>query len=169
MNRKTKNIAFLGVLASLALVLSYIEFLLPPIYAAVPGIKMGLPNIVIIFALYRYGIKAAVTVSFIRLICVALLFGGWLTFVYSLAGAVLSLTVMALLKRTDLFSSAAVSIIGAICHNAGQIIVAILLLERAEIGYYMIILTFTGAVAGLLIGLASGYLIKSLKRFNKHT
>ena len=163
-NTKHKKIARLGVLASLALVLSYIEFLLPPIYAAVPGIKMGLPNIVIIFALYKFGFKEAAAVSFVRLVCVALLFGSMMTFAYSLAGAVLSLTVMALLKLTNLFSSTAVSIIGAICHNAGQILVAILLLERVEIGYYMMVLTFTGAVAGLLIGLVSAYLIKALKK-----
>ena len=164
MNSKTKKIAFLGVLASLALVFSYIEFLLPPIYAAVPGIKMGLPNIVIILALYHYGLKEAATVSFVRLICVAVLFGGWLAFVYSLAGAVLSLTFMVILKSTKLFSTTAVSIIGAICHNAGQILVAILLLKRVELGYYMLILTFTGAITGFLIGLASAYLIKRLKK-----
>lgn len=165
MNSKIKKIAFLGVLTSLALVLSYIEFLLPPIYAAIPGIKMGLPNIVIIFALYYFGVKEAATVSFVRLVCVALLFGSFMTFVYSAAGAFLSLTVMILLKYTNLFSSTAVSAIGAISHNAGQIIVAILLLGRAEIGYYMIALTFTGAIAGLLIGLASAYLIRRLKKF----
>lgn len=165
MKTNTKKIAFLGLLASLALVLSYIELLIPPIYAAVPGIKMGLPNIVIIFALYRYGVKEAITVSFVRLVCVALLFGTFMSFAYSLAGAFLSLLVMIILKRIDLFSSYAVSIIGAICHNAGQIIVAIFLLGRAEIGYYMFVLTFTGAIAGLLIGLASGYLIKALKKF----
>ena len=161
---RIKKITFLALCASLALLLSYVEALIPPIFSAVPGIKMGLPNIVIILALYHYGLKEAATVSFVRLICVAVLFGGWLAFVYSLAGAVLSLTIMVILKSTKLFSTTAVSIIGAICHNAGQILVAILLLKRVELGYYMLILTFTGAISGFLIGLASAYLIKRIKK-----
>ena len=164
MNSKTKKIAFLGLMASLALVLSYIEFLLPPIYSAIPGIKMGLPNIVIIFALYKFGIKDAAIVSFVRLVSVWLLFGTVMTFAYSLAGAVLSLALMALLKKVDLFSTAGVSVVGGIAHNAGQIAVAMVLLERAEIGYYMIILSVSGTVAGLLIGLASAYLLKHLDK-----
>lgn len=162
-NDKTKKIALLGLMASMTLVLSYIEFLLPPIYSGVPGIKMGLPNIVVIFTLYKMGSKEAGTVSFIRLISVWLLFGSAMTFVYSLAGAALSLVVMAVLKRLDVFSNVAVSVAGAISHNAGQITVAVFLLERAEIGYYMTVLAFTGAIAGLLIGLVSAYLLKLLK------
>ncbi len=164
MNEKTKKIAFLGICISLAMVLSYLELLLPPIYSAVPGIKMGLPNIVIIFTLYRFGLKEAIAVSLIRLLAVSLLFGNALAFAYSLAGAALSLTVMALLKRTDRFSTIGVSVVGAICHNLGQTAVAIFLLERIEIGYYMAILTLTGAIAGILVGLASAYLLKLLAR-----
>ena len=164
MNRKTKKIAFVGVLASLAMVLSYFELLLPPIYAGLPGIKMGLPNIVIIFALYRFGIKEAAAISFVRLICVSLLFGTVMTFSYSLAGAALSLLLMWLLKHLDLFSITGVSVVGGISHNIGQILVAILLLGRFEIGYYLIVLTVTGTVAGTLIGIAASYLLKLLKK-----
>lgn len=164
MNSKTKKIAFVGLLASLAMVLSYFEFLLPPIYAALPGIKMGLPNIVIIFTLYRFGIKEAAAVSLVRLICVALLFGTVMTFWYSLAGATLSLLLMWLLKRIDLFSTVGVSVVGGISHNIGQIFVAILLLGRAEIGYYLIVLTVTGTIAGALIGIAASYLLKLLEK-----
>ena len=164
MNRKTKKIAFVGVLASLAMVLSYFELLLPPIYAGLPGIKMGLPNIVIIFALYRFGIKEAAAISFVRLICVSLLFGTVMTFAYSLAGAALSLLLMWLLKHLDLFSITGVSVVGGISHNIGQILVAILLLGRFEIGYYLIVLTVTGTVAGTLIGIAASYLLKLLKK-----
>lgn len=164
MNSKTKKIAFLGVLASLAMVLSYFEFLLPPIYAGFPGIKMGLPNIVIIFALYRFGIKEAAAISFVRLICVTLLFGTPMTFWYSLAGAVLSLLLMWILKSINLFSITGVSVVGGISHNIGQTIVAILLMGRIEIGYYLVILTITGSIAGTLIGLTAGYLLKLLKK-----
>lgn len=164
MNSKTKKIAFLGLLASLAMVLSYIEMLLPPIYSGLPGIKMGLPNIVIIFTLYKLGIKEAVTVSFVRIVCISLLFGNVMTLAYSLVGAALSLSLMALLKRLDLFSTVGVSAVGGISHNIGQILVAILLLERAEIGYYLIVLTVTGTIAGLLVGFAGSYLLKLLNR-----
>lgn len=166
MHGKTKKIALLGLLASLAMVLSYIEMLLPPLYSALPGIKMGLTNIVIIFTLYKLGVKEAVTVSAIRLLWIGLLFGNVMTLAYSVAGATLSLALMALLKHFGLFSIAGVSVVGGISHNVGQIAVAIFLLERAEIGYYLIVLSLTGTVAGLLVGLASGYLLKLLKKLD---
>ena len=140
MREKTKKIAFLGVITSVALILAYVEAILPPIYAAVPGIKVGLPNIVIIFVLYKFGIKEAAMVSGVRLLIVALLFGNVMTLAYSAAGAVLSLVVMSLLKKIDSFSTVGVSIAGAVSHNLGQIAVAIFLLESVQIGYYMIIL-----------------------------
>ncbi len=164
MNTKTKKIAFVGLMASLALVLSYLEFLLPPISATFPGIKIGLPNIVIIFTLYKLGVKEAVSVSFIRLTCSALLFGSIMTFAYSLAGAVLSLALMILLKRFDHLSTVGVSVVGGISHNIGQISVAILLLGRIEIGYYLIVLTITGTVAGLCVGLLGAMLLKAFKK-----
>ena len=87
--KKIKKRAFLSLCTALALLLSYVEALIPPIYAAVPGIKLGLPNVAIIFALYRFGFREASAVSFVRLIIVAMLFGTAMTFAYSLAGAVL--------------------------------------------------------------------------------
>ena len=164
MNNKTKRIAFLGLCVSLAMVLSYLELLLPPIYSAVPGIKMGLSNIVIIFTLYRFGLKEAVAVSLVRVFAVSLLFGNFMAFSYSLAGALLSLAVMALLKKTDAFSKVGTSVAGAVCHNLGQIAVAIFILERIEIGYYMAILAVTGVLAGVLVGLASVFLLKTLSK-----
>lgn len=164
MNNKIKKIAFVGLMASLAMILSYIELLIPPIFTSLPGIKMGLPNIVIIFTLYKFGIKEAAAVSFVRLVCVSLLFGNAMIFAYSLAGAFLSLTLMAILKRFDLFSPLGVSVAGGISHNAGQTVVAILLLERVEIGYYMLALTVSGTVAGILVGLAAVYLLKILAK-----
>ena len=166
MRSKTKKIVFLGLLASLAMVLSYIEMLLPPIYSAFPGIKMGLPNIVIIFTLYKMGLKEAATVSFVRIVCVSHLFGTPLTLAYSIAGGLLSLMMMAILKKTDRFSTVGVSVAGGISHNVGQILVAILLLKRVELGFYLIILAVTGTVAGILIGLTGAYLLKKLTRFD---
>lgn len=162
MSARTKKITFLGLAASCALILSYIEAMLPPIYAAVPGIKVGLPNIVILFLLYRFGVKEAAAVSFVRLVISMMLFGNPTMFIYSAAGAVLSLLLMFICKKTSLFSMVGVSVVGGIAHNLGQIFCAMLLLETAEIGYYMFVLAISGILAGIFIGLAGAFLLKKL-------
>ena len=96
-SEKIQKLTLLGLCASVALLLSYVEAMIPPLFSAIPGIKMGLPNVVIVFVLYRYGVRDASLVSVVRLIIVAMLFGTVTTFMYSLAGAVLSLLVMAIL------------------------------------------------------------------------
>lgn len=154
------KMAFLGLCTALAMVFSYIEAILPPVFTAIPGIKMGLPNIVIMFLLYRFGYKEAMLVSFVRVFAVALLFGNINSFAYSIAGAVLSLLGMMLLKRLNFLSVVGVSIAGGVLHNVGQILMAMLLLETAEIGYYLIVLAVTGTISGVLIGLAGALMIK---------
>lgn len=160
MSQKNKNIAMLGVCAGVALVLAYAEALLPPLYAAVPGIKLGLPNIAIIFILYRMGLREAAAVSFVRIVVVSLLFGNPMTFAYSMAGATLSLLAMALLRRWDRFSIVGVSVVGAVLHNVGQILTAMFLLGTAELGYYLIVLTFTGTISGIFVGLCGALTVK---------
>lgn len=162
MKGSTKNTAALGICTALALVFAYVEVLLPPIYAAVPGIKLGLPNIVIIFALYRLGLVKASMISFVRVLIVSVIFGNFMMFAYSIAGAVLSISVMALLKKMDVFSTVGVSVAGAILHNVGQILMAMLLLGTAEIGYYLVILAVTGTVSGIFIGLCGGFAVKRI-------
>ena len=163
-NKKISRVAELGLFTTVALILSYVESLLPPIWAAVPGIKIGLPNIVIILILYKAGFIAAAAVSFVRVAIVSLLFGSIMTFAYSMAGAVLSLTLMALCKRSNVFSTVGVSIVGGVTHNLGQILVAIALFDTIQLGYYMIILAFTGTVAGVFIGLAGTILLRRLEK-----
>lgn len=157
---QTHKLVMLALCASLAMVLAYLESLLPPIFNAVPGIKMGLPNIVIVFVLYHLGAGSAAAVSFVRLVAVAQLFGTPVTFAYSLAGATLSLAVMALLKRGGFLSSVGVSVAGAVAHNLGQILAAMFLLGTAELGYYMVVLAVTGTISGIFVGLAGGFLLK---------
>ena len=166
MRNKTKKIALLGILTSVALILSYIEAILPPVWAAVPGIKMGFPNIVIIFLLYRFGVKEAVDVSFIRIFIVALLFGNVMTLAYSCAGAFLSIVLMAILKKINAFSVVGTSIVGGVAHNLGQIIVAIFLFDTVQIGYYMAVLAVTGTIAGVFVGLAGAFLLKRLEKYS---
>ena len=134
MHNRVKDTAFLGLCVSLALGLAYIEVLLPPLLAAVPGIKMGLPNIILIFLLYRRGFLSAITVSLLRMVLVTLLFGNWMAFLYSLAGGVLSMAVMVLLKKLNFLSVAGVSVAGGVTHNVGQILMAMWLMNTAELG-----------------------------------
>ena len=162
MHNKVKDIAFFGMCISLALALAYVEMLMPPLFASVPGIKMGLPNIILIFLLYRRGLVPAITVSLLRMVLVTLLFGNTMAFFYSLAGGVLSMAVMALLKRLNFLSTTGVSVAGAVTHNVGQILVAMWLLNTAELGYYLIVLAITGTIAGLFIGLCGSLLIRRI-------
>ena len=161
---KTKKVAMLGLTIALAMIMSYIEALVP-ISFAVPGIKMGLANIVIIFVLYKIGTKEAILVSLIRVILVSLLFSNVMAMAYSIAGAVLSLSVMWLLKKTDRFSFVGVSIAGGIMHNVGQIIMACLVTVTSELMYYLPVLIISGTVAGILIGIVAGILLKRMEKF----
>ena len=136
-----------------------------PIPLPIPAIKVGFPNLIILFILYRFGSKIAAAVSFMRVVLVSLLFGSVLGMAYSLAGAVLSLVVMIILKKTDLFSTLGVSVVGGIFHNVGQIIVACILMSTAEISYYMPVLIITGTIAGIVVGIASHLLIKKTEKF----
>jgi heptaprenyl diphosphate synthase len=160
MKKSTKRLTILSLFTAVAILFSYVEFVLPPILPSVPGIKMGLPNIIIIFLLYKFSLKEAAAVSFIRIFLVAIIFGNALTLAYSLAGAVLSLGVMTLLKKTNKFSMVGVSLSGGVFHNLGQILVAMAIMQTREIGYYMIVLTLSGIISGILVGISALYLIK---------
>lgn len=158
---KTKKLTMYALLVALALILSYLESLVPLSFA-IPGIKMGLPNIVIVFALYKLSFRAAGCISLIRVVLVSILFGNVMSMAYSLAGAVLSLAVMWLLKRCGRFGSVGVSVAGALGHNLGQIATAVLLLETPGLVWYLPALCVSGAVAGLCIGILGGILVKRI-------
>lgn len=156
---KTRKLTTLGLSVALALILSYVESLLPPL-VAVPGVKVGLPNVVILFLLYRYGWKEAGCVSLVRLVLSAALFTGFAAFFYGLAGAVLSLTGAALLKKSGRFSPLGVSAAGGVLHNLGQIALAALVLDSGYVFAYLPVLLLSGTVAGALVGLLAGILIQ---------
>lgn len=162
MKNRSKNVAFLGLCTALALILAYAEILMQPLFSAFPGIKMGLPNIIIIFLLYRRSVASAIGVSLLRIILVSILFGNAMAFFYSLAGGFLSLLVMILLRHLNIMSAVGVSVAGGVTHNLGQILMAMLLLETAELGYYLAVLTVTGTVAGILVGLCGSILIEKI-------
>lgn len=160
---KVSKITSLGLFVSLAMILSFIEHQIPPL-VSIPGIKLGLPNVAIVFVLYGIGEKEAVAVSLIRLLLVSILFGSMMSLLYGAAGAVLSLTVMILLKKSGKFSYVTVSVTGGVCHNIGQIAVACFVTKTAELLYYLPVLLISGTVAGVLIGLLAGIILKRMER-----
>ena len=161
---KAKKIAFLGLSIALAMILSFVESQIPPL-AAMPGVKVGLPNLVMVFLLYRVGWKETVTVSITRIFLTSLLFGNLQVLTFSIAGAVLSLTSMIVLKKTGWFSCITVSIVGGLLHNIGQIIAACLWTQTAQVAFYLPVLLVSGTIAGTVIGLASGIIVKRSEKW----
>ena len=156
---KTNKITLMAMLIALALILSYLESQIPS-FVAIPGVKVGLANIIVVFALYRLGSREAMMLSAVRVFAVSLLFGSGVSFLYSLAGALLSLLGMILMKKLKLFSCVAVSVTGGVLHNVGQIGMACLLLETNVIIYYLPFLILSGTIAGVVIGLISAALVR---------
>lgn len=154
---RVKKLCVLSVSVSLSLVLSFLESLIPPL-VAVPGVKIGLANVVTVFILYTLGAPSAAIVSLVRVLLSALLFGSAVSFWYSFAGASLSLLLMSLAKRTRLFSSVGVSIVGGVAHNVGQTLAAMAILESAAIAVYLGPLLVSGVLAGIAVGAAAGVL-----------
>ena len=159
---KTKKIAVLALAIALAMILSFVESQIPA-FVAIPGVKIGLANIAVVFVLYKLGWKEAVLISLVRVFMVSVLFGTAVSLFYSVAGAVLSLTGMVLLKKTGLFSTVAVSVTGGVLHNVGQILMACLLLETNVIVYYLPFLILSGVIAGVVIGVGSAIMVNRVQ------
>ena len=149
-----KKTAYLGVMLALALICSYVEVLIP-IPLGIPGIKLGLANIVIVFALYSMGIKEAFVLSIMRVTISGFMFGNVIAIAYSLAGGLLSLLVMFLLKKTDKLSCISISIAGGIFHNIGQMIIATILVDNYYVLYYVPVLMIAGFITGGCIGVVA--------------
>lgn len=162
MKISTKKLTTLAVTVATAMILSFVESQIPAI-VLIPGVKLGLANIAIVFALYKLGIWQAGLVSIVRVALSAILFGNSLGFLYSLAGAVFSLAVMILFKRVIKMHTVGVSIAGGVMHNAAQIAVASIVMETAVIIYYLPWLIISGVFAGIAIGIAGYQLIKRIK------
>lgn len=148
MNRK---IASLGLFAAVAIIFGYVETLIP-VFAGIPGIKLGLANLSILYILINYSFREAAAVSVIRIIVIGFMFGNMFSIIYSLCGAALSMTVMTILLRRTQASIMAVSVAGGITHNIGQLIIAALIVENRAVLYYTPVLLISGMVTGLLIG-----------------
>lgn len=151
--------AYMGVLLSLALLLSYVESLIPLDFV-VPGIKLGLANLAVVTVLYWYGWREAIVLNVMRVLLSGFLFGNLFMIMYSLAGAFCSFLMMCFVRKTGKFSVIGVSISGGIFHNVGQIGVAVCVTETAGAAFYLPALTAAGAVTGMLIGLVAGEVLK---------
>ena len=152
---RTKKIALGGILTALAMIFSYIESLIP-IPLPVPGVKLGIANIAIISVLYLLGSGQALLVNLLRITLTAVLFGNFNSFLFSMAGGMLSLLVMVILKKSGHFSIVGVSVAGGVFHNVGQI-TAVFLMDTTAIYFYLPVLLIFGIVTGIIIGLMGGY------------
>ena len=151
------RVAYFGVFTALALIFSYVETLIP-INFGIPGVKLGLANLVIVIALYKMKLTEVYLLSVVRVLLSGFIFGNYFSIIYSLAGGLLSLTVMALLKKSKGFSVA-----GGVFHNVGQLIVAMLVVETFSVGYYFSVLLVAGLITGLVIGIVSAEMLKRIK------
>lgn len=156
---KIRRMTTLSLLFALAMIFSFVESRLPT-FIPIPGVKLGLCNVVIIFTLLKLGAPAAIAVSLLRVLLSSILFGNAAAFFYSLAGAILSLAVMILMKHFRIFSAVGISVLGGVMHNIGQLLMAWILLGTAGVMYYLPVLLISGVIAGALIGLLSAYLAK---------
>lgn len=145
----------------MALVVSYIEVLIP-VPVGIPGVKLGLANGVIMVLLFFTTWTRTLEISVIRVVLAGFLFGNPMTIVYSLAGGILSLVIMGLLKKIEGFSPIGISVGGGVAHNIGQLSVAVFLMENTKIYYYAPVLLITGTIAGIIIGVLSGVLVKKI-------
>jgi heptaprenyl diphosphate synthase len=160
---KTKQITELGFLLALSLVLSYLEGLLP-VMVAVPGVKLGLANVITMVVLYHFGGKKAFIFMTLRVVLAGLMFSGMAGIVYSFAGGLCCILIMRILKNFKIFSILGVSMAGAIFHNLGQIIVAFFVMENAHILYYFPVLCVSGVITGLVVGYVSGLVIQRIEK-----
>ena len=151
---RTKKLALSAILAALAMILSYVEAMVP-MPVPIPGIKLGLDNLVILLAIYRLGFKYALAINCIRIFVTGLLFTGVFGILYSLAGGLLSLLVMYLLYRTEIFSMVGVSMAGGVAHNLGQLLTACLIMSNIRLMSYFAVLLFAGIGSGILMGIVA--------------
>ena len=163
MNEKLKRLTTLSMLVATALILSFVESQIPPI-VPIPGVKLGLANIVTLFALYKLGAPSALTVAVVRVSLSSLLFGSVSSFAYAMGGALLSFAVMLLLKKLGWFATFTVSIAGAVAHNIAQICVSMLILQTEVVIYHLPALLISGIITGAVIGIIGAVLLKKLEK-----
>ena len=167
MTAQSKRVALCGLLLALMLVLGYVESLLPAV-SGMPGIKLGLSNGVLIFAVYMLNVPTAFVLMGLKVALSGLLFGGVSAMIYAAAGGVLSLTVMCLLSRVRGLHPVVVSMAGGVFHNVGQLGMAMLILQTPSLAYYLAVLMLAGLATGAVTGVAASSVMKHVKSI-RHT
>lgn len=152
--QRTRLLAIGAMFACLALIFSYVEAMIPW-SVGIPGVKLGIANLVVIIALYEMGPKYALTINGIRILVAGLLFNGVFGAVYSLAGGILSFLIMWGLKKTNLFSMVGVSMAGGVAHNMGQLLIASAIVSNLKMFLYFPVLMFSGLASGIMIGIVA--------------
>lgn len=155
--------AYLGLLTAFALILSYIETLIP-FQTGIPGIKIGLANLAVVLCLYLFGWREAVLLTTVKAVVSGLLFGNLFMIAYSLAGALISVFSMILMKKSSWFHVPVVSAAGGIMHNMGQLLVAIFIVETYSVVYYMPVLILAGLVTGIVIGMTASLVLPYIQQ-----
>lgn len=155
--------AHFGLFTALALIFSYVETLIP-FHVGIPGVKLGLANLIIVIALYKMPIKQVYMLAITRVVLAGFMFGNLFSILYSLAGGLLSLTVMWGLKKKDGFSVIGISVAGGVFHNIGQLIIAMCVVESLNLMYYIPVLLIAGLLTGLVIGITANEMLKRLRR-----
>ena len=161
---KSRSLALYGLLIALSFVLSYVETLIP-LYLGAPGVKLGLANLVTVIALYSMGVGQAAVISLIRILLTGFTFGSLSSVMFSAAGAALSLLVMAAAKAAKWFGMTGVSILGGVCHNLGQFLVAAFVVKTFGVFAYAPVLIAAGTGAGAAIGLLGGMILKRISGY----
>ncbi|MBD5463948.1 MAG: Gx transporter family protein [Lachnospiraceae bacterium] len=150
--------AYLGLLLAFALILSYIETIIP-FQSGIPGIKLGLANLAVVLCLYLFGWKEALVLTTVKALLGGFMFGSMSMMIYSMAGALISALIMIILKKTHWFHVPVVSAAGGVAHNMGQILVAFFVVETYGIVYYVPILVIAGLLTGILIGMVAALVL----------
>lgn len=163
LTERKSSAAYLGLLTAFALILSYVETLIP-FQVGIPGIKIGLANLTVLLGLYLFGWKEAVLLAVLKAFAGGLLFGNLFMIAYSLAGSMASVFTMILMKRSKWFHVPIVSAAGGIMHNVGQLLVAVFVVETYSVAYYLPVLMIAGTITGLVIGMAASLVLPYIQK-----
>lgn len=157
-----KKLSYMSVFTAFAVILSYIEVLIPFNFG-IPGMKLGLANLAIVLAIYYIGAKEALLINIIRIVIIGLLFGNVFSILFSLAGGLFSFLLMYICKKTGLFNIITISAVGGVSHNVGQLVVASFVVKTYGILYYIPVLIITGLITGILIGIVASIIRNKIK------
>ena len=153
-----KKVSLIAMFSAFAIIISYVESFIPSI--GIPGVKLGLANIVIVLAIYVLDVRYAIIIDIVRILVIGFLFGNLFSIFFAFGGAVISILVMFILKKFFDFSIITVSIFGGVFHNVGQILVAMIAVGTYNVIYYLPVLMIAGIICGAIVGILARILFE---------